>query len=276
MRLREAGLLNALRARRADVRDLGDVDVGPPRRFRDPESGLLTQESLIAATTSVHAAVVACLAAGEFPLVLGGDCAVLLGALRGAQDALCDAALVFVDGHEDAWPPHRSATGRAADCELGLALSGADGLPAELSVRVPTLDPTRIVALGPRDDMELRSAGVASIGSTIALLPDRDLRGKAAVPTDIAVGRFHRRGVAWWLHVDLDVLSAEAMPAVDYPQPGGLDWPDLTAITAAATRSGCAGMTSTTYNPDLDADGRHARRIVGYLADVLSVTPEMA
>ena len=30
--------------------------------------------------------------------------------------------LLFVDGHEDAWPPSASPTGEAADCELGLAL----------------------------------------------------------------------------------------------------------------------------------------------------------
>ncbi|MEV6558632.1 arginase family protein [Nocardia sp. NPDC051756] len=273
-RLRAAGLVNVLRGRIADVRDVGDVDVGSPVASRDPASGLMAQQSLTAATVSVCAAVVASIAAGEFPLVLGGDCSALLGALRGAQDALGDVALVFVDGHEDAWPPDRSTTGEAADCELGLALAGAEGLPTELADRLPVLDPTRVVALGPRDASELRAAGVESLGSTIALLTDRELRGKAAVPTEIAVGRFRRRGFSWWLHVDLDVLSTDALPAVDYPQPGGLDWPDLDAITAAALQPGCVGMTLTIYNPDLDADGRYARRIIDYLADALA--PKMA
>lgn len=267
--MREAGLVDVFRRRRADVRDAGDVDVGSPLPSRDPASGLLAQQSLTATTVSVHAAVVASIAAGEFPLVLGGDCPVLLGALRGAQDVRGAVALVFVDGHEDAWPPERSVTGEAADCELGLALAGADGLPAELADRLPVLDPTRVVALGPRDAPELRAAGIASVESTIALLTDRELRGKAAVPTEIAVGRFRRRGYSWWLHVDLDVLSTDALPAVDYPQPGGLDWSDLDAITAAAIQPGCVGMTLTSYSPDLDS-GRSARRIIDYLADVLA------
>ncbi|WP_167768745.1 arginase family protein [Nocardia sp. CS682] len=231
--LREAGLLGALRTRRSDVRDLGDVDVGTPRPTRDPASALISLESLTATTNSIRTAVIESVAAGEFPLVLGGDCPVLLGALRGVQDALGDVALVFVDGHEDAWPPDRSTTGEAADCELGLMLAPAD-LPPELTAQLPTLDPTRVVALGPRDAAELQAADVPSLASTIALLTDRELRGKAAVPTEIAVGRFRRRGFPWWLHVDLDVLSTAAMPAVDYPQPGGLDWSDLAAITHAA------------------------------------------
>ncbi|MFC9438936.1 arginase family protein [Nocardia sp. NPDC057030] len=269
-RLRAAGLVDVLRGRGADVRAAGDVDIGSPVPSRDPVSGLLAQQSLTAATVSVHAAVVASIAAGEFPLVLGGDCPVLLGALRGAQEALGDVALVFVDGHEDAWPPDHSATGRAAECELGLVLRGAHGLPAQLAERLPVLDATRIVALGPRDASVLRAAGVASLGSTIAVLTDQELRGKAAVPTEIAVGRFRRRGYSWWLHVDLDVLSTDALPAVDHPQPGGLDWSDLAAITAAAAQPGCVGMTLTSYDPDLDVDGRHARRIVDYLAGALA------
>ncbi|MFF3224053.1 arginase family protein [Nocardia suismassiliense] len=273
--LREAGLLSALRARRPDVRDRGDVDVGVPRSARDPASALLSQESLTATTNSIRTAVIESVVLGEFPLVLGGDCPVLLGALRGAQDALGDVALVFVDGHEDAWPPHRSTTGEAADCELGLVLAPAH-LPAELTTQLPTLDPTRVVALGPRDAAELHDADVPSLVSTIALLTDRELHGKAAVPTEIAVGRFRRRGFPWWLHVDLDVLSTAAMPAVDYPQPGGLDWSDLAAITCAAIQPGCVGMTLTIYNPDLDSDGRQAQRIVSYLADALAETPEMA
>ncbi len=30
--------------------------------------------------------------------------------------------VLFIDGHEDAWPPELSTTGEAADMELGFAL----------------------------------------------------------------------------------------------------------------------------------------------------------
>jgi arginase len=34
----------------------------------------------------------------------------------------------------------------------------------------------------------------------------------------------------YWVHVDLDVLDEAVFPATDYLMPGGLDWPDLTAL----------------------------------------------
>ena len=276
-RLRHTGLVSALQTRRGHrggVRDLGDVDVGTPRPVRDPVSGLLAQQSLATTAASVRDAVAASVREGAFPLVVGGDCPVLLGALRGAQDTIGAVGLIFVDGHEDAWPPDRSTTGEAADCELGLALARATpDLPPELADQLPALDPDHVVALGPRDSAELRANGVTSLASTIALLTDRDLRGSATAHTGAAVDRFSAQDLSWWLHVDVDVLSTAAMPAVDYPQPGGLDWPDLRAITATAMRPGCVGMTLAVYNPDLDGDGRHARTIVGYLADALTDTP---
>lgn len=277
-RLREVGLIDALRATRradgSDVRDVGDVDVGEPRPVRDPVSGLLTQQSLATTTASLCTAITESIRAGDFPLVLGGDCPVLLGALRGAQDTIGATALIFVDGHEDAWPPDQSTTGEAADCELGLALGRTTaGLPPKLADQLPALEPGHVVALGPRDSAELRAHGVTSIASTIALLTDGDLRGRAAAHTETAIDRFRSEGLSWWLHVDLDVLSTAAMPAVDYPQPGGLDWPDLRAITAAAARPGYVGMTLAVYNPALDSDRRHAHAVVGYLTDALTDLP---
>jgi arginase len=59
----------------------------------------------------------------------------------------------------------------------------------------------------------------------------------------------------------------EALGAVDYPQPGGLDWDQLGELTAAALAvPGCAGWTVAIYNPDLDPGGRQVGRIVDWAA----------
>jgi arginase len=73
----------------------------------------------------------------------------------------------------------------------------------------------------------------------------------------------------WWFHLDLDVLSTEALPAVDYLQPGGLAWDELERVATTAIEAEPIGWDVTIYNPDLDPDRAHARRIVEFLATVV-------
>jgi arginase len=265
--LREAGLAEAL-ARVGPFVDRGDVVVGPPSTDRSP-AGIIDEANLAATIGRTRAAVRSALEDGGRPIVVGGDCPILIGAMGACSETAPEPGLVFVDGHEDAWPPAASTTGEAADMELGLLLGRhADSLGAALRAELPVLDPAWVVALGPRDHMEIATAGIVPIDDLVTVLDDaavrRDPGGVGA-----AAARQARAGPTsrWWLHVDLDVLSTDALPAVDYRQAGGLDWADLEAVVDTALElSGCLGATITIYNPDLDPDRRHAHRIVDFVA----------
>ena len=75
----------------------------------------------------------------------------------------------------------------------------------------------------------------------------------------------------FWLHVDADVLDDAIMPAVDYRQPGGLSWDELTVVVSAAGASGqLAGLDVTIYNPALDPGGAGARGLVEVLTSALA------
>src|SRR5207244_11053524 len=77
----------------------------------------------------------------------------------------------------------------------------------------------------------------------------------------------------FWLHLDVDVLDDELMPAVDYRHPGGLTWQEAEhVLAAAARRSQLVGMQVTIYNPALDEpDAPLAERIVDLLGAGLGV-----
>lgn len=249
--LRAAGLVEAVHGR-----DAGNVAFAGLRPVRGP-SGLLAEDALVSMVGEVRLGVSDAVARGTFPLVIGGDCPVLLGALAAAP-----GGLLFVDGHEDAWPPQDSTTGEAADCELGLAL----GLTVTSLPGLEVIEPGRVAVLGPRDAGELAEAGLPSLRDRLFFRTDEDLRTSVAEHADVALQ--HLGDDRFWLHVDLDVLSTESLAAVDYPQPGGLDWDELATITRRALRTGsCAGMSVTIYNPDLDPSLDQARRIVGFLGD---------
>ena len=268
--LRHAELVDALTRAGLTVSDSGDLDLPQPRPERDPDSHVISPAALLAMIERVRGAVTESLERGAFPLVVGGDCPVLLGCLGAVAAAGEIPRVLFVDGHEDAWPPARSTTGEAADMELGW-LIGRDtaGLPAELRRAIPVVQSNDVIILGARDQPELADAGVGSLEDVVrvvrpeAISPDADAAGRELA---IALGR---RG-PFWLHVDLDVLATDSLPAIDYPQAGGLDWVTLTALTRRVLMSrSVLGWDVTIYNPDLDPGGGHAEEIVRYLAAVL-------
>ncbi|HEY2509075.1 MAG TPA: arginase family protein [Streptosporangiaceae bacterium] len=265
--LRERGLAAVLASgpRRTDG---GDVVVALPARPQRGPSGLLAEDELVATIGQVRAKVAAVRSAGSFPILIGGDCPLLLGAVAALQDEDAAAGLLFVDGHEDAWPPLVSLTGEAADCELGLALRLFDaGLDARLRAALPRLRSEAVVVAGPRDAAEIAAAGVSTLAGRLRAL----IR-----PAELSTAAFAAAAASlpwpFWLHVDLDVLATTELAAVDYPQPGGLTWGQLTAITAVGLGlAGCAGLSVCIYNPDLDGDGRGAAAVVAYLAQAIAL-----
>jgi arginase len=232
-------------------------------------SGLLAEDALAAMIGHVADAVGAARGRGWFPLLLGGDCPVILGALAALQAERDRPGLLFVDGHEDAWPPRVSPTGEAADCELGLALRLFDaGLSPQLRAVLPRIDPADVAAVGPRDTGELAAAGLASLDGQL---------GALIRPSELTADRYAAALAAlpppWWLHTDLDALATGELAAVDYPQPGGLTWGQLAGLTATALATdGCAGWSVCIYNPDLDPGRDGADAIVSYITQAITVS----
>ena len=262
--LRAAGLHELLRADGPVSVDPIDVEGMHPSRG---PSGLLAEDALVRMIHDVTAAVRGAWLAGARPVVVAGDCSALLGAL-GALRGAGGGGLVFLDGHEDAWPPDGpSLTGELSDSELGLALGLYPG-PAGLADLLPCLAGAYTLVLGPRDAAELADAGTASIADRVAFRSGDWLAdaGAAAALPGLVDGTAGRAPAGWWLHVDLDVLSTGALDAVDYPQPGGLTWAALDSVTEAAlARPGCRGASVVIYNPDLDG-GAAAPRVSRYVA----------
>jgi arginase len=256
--LAEAGLV--------PLGELRMVDLPPGLPVRSP-SGLLAEPLLTEMLVRASAAIGDAIRAGDRPLVVGGDCPVLLAAMVAGRSQFGRMGLLFVDGHEDAWDPRASPTGEAADSELGLALGQhRDVLAEALASRLPVLDPADVAILGARDADELAAHGQPSLAGEVLLLRPDDLREEGtAAATRRAVEAIGARQ-SWWLHVDLDVLATDQLAAVDYPQDGGLTWVELTNLVGTAlSNRDCRGWTLGIYTPDLDPDRTEARKIVDFV-----------
>jgi arginase len=87
---------------------------------------------------------------GEFPVVLGGDCSIMLGCLlalrrRGRH------GLLFLDGHADFYQPEAEPDGEAASMELALATGRGPVVVTDLEGRRPLVRDEDVVVLGRRD-----------------------------------------------------------------------------------------------------------------------------
>lgn len=264
--LRDAGVVAALGAR-----DDGDIPVRITDPTRDPVTGIVAVDQLRMAVAAIRARVADVLASGDRPLVLGGDCTVAIGAAAAVRQHIGLFGLVFIDGHPDYLDGASSPTGESADMDLAILTGhGPSGL-VDLGGTPPLVDPADVVLVGHRG----RDLGV-DVAAERDRVPDVVTQIDSSTWTAEGGERIGRRLVAsltgsWWLHVDVDALDEEALPAVTYPQPGGPGWDDVTALLAAlGTHRGLVGVTVADFRPDLDVDGRYARRIVDMLATALA------
>jgi arginase len=261
--LREHGLVERLRAR-----DDGDLDVRIRGDLRDPATGVIGIEDVLATTVALRAAVARRVSRGERVLVLGGCCAVVPGALAGVRDAVGTPGVVSVDGHVDVYTGFGSPTGEAADMPLGVAFGGDPQPWVEAAGGAAAL-PANSVVLGARDNDERADIADLLTGPLAAL----EVLDPAALRTE-GLGAAGSRAAArlgrFWIHLDVDVLDERAMPATDYLMPGGLDWSELAVLMAPLGASpGLAGLSLGCVNPDKDPTGEYVERTAALLAQAL-------
>jgi arginase len=216
--------------------------------------------------------VIEALQAGDLPVVLGGCCCIAPGAIAGARDALGVVGVAYVDGHLDLYDGRTSTTGEAADMPASVIAGGGPDAWADL-VESPFAPPGGVVLLGAADRRAARQDGSPmpeELGLPGELDPEslRDL-GMARAGTDAEIA-LTTVAENYWLHLDLDVLDAEAFPATDYPNADGLSWSELADLLAPLGRSAAlVGVSVACYNPDLDPAAEQAERIVALLASTI-------
>ncbi|MGY0006402.1 arginase family protein [Micromonospora sp. I033] len=257
--------------------DAGDAPIVIDDDRRDDATGVraLGQTSRAARVLADRLAEAAGRRPGRRPLVLGGDCSLLLGVLPWLRRDRGRVGLWFVDGHPDFLDGAASPTGETADMDLALLTgSGPAQLTTPAGVTAPLVAPADVVLIGHRTrDLDPEAA------AEVARLPDSIRRIDAPAVVD-APRRCGERAAALladvdggvWLHVDCDVLDPAAMPAVSYPQPGGPtlgQLADLLAPLFASPR--LLGVSVADFRPDLDPAGAHAAALVALLREFLSV-----
>ncbi|QPS56224.1 arginase family protein [Serratia plymuthica] len=237
-----------------------------------PGTRIRNGHAIRAFTLALAAEVAAVQARGEFPLVVGGDCSILLGALAGSRSA-GPLSLVHIDGHSDFRHPGnydpQQMLGAVAGMDLALATGRGEPLLAEWpGVTGPLVPERQVLQLGER---ECRDADFAwpDINQTAIARIDvfaANRMGKEEIVRQIEQMLATEPEWRFWLHLDVDVLDQTIMPAVDSPGSPGIDRLWLENIVARLLQNPlCCGMTLSVFDPELDPDGRYAALIVEML-----------
>jgi arginase len=249
-------------------------EVLPPRHEDkvDAATGVLNLAGISAYTVTLADAIEPLLARGDMPVVLGGDCSILLGCLLGARRR-GRSGLFFLDGHADFFQPSAEPKGEVASMELAIAVGRHDTVLARPEGRSPLIREEDVVAFGRRDELDSDEHGSQRIeDSEIALINLARIREAGiAAATDQALA--HLAGLdGFWLHLDADVLDAKIMPAVDYIVEGGLAWDELVhALQHTFATGRVVGMDITILNPALDRDGSVVRRFADTVASAMKI-----
>jgi arginase len=238
---------------------------------RDPQTLTLNARGIAEYSTALADAVTDVVGRGEFPILLGGDCSILLGSSL-ALRRRGRYGLLFIDGHADFYQPEANPNGEAASMDLAFATGHGPELLTNLEGLRPLVRDEDVVAFGFRDAQEQREYGSQPLPPEVLALDLSEVRR-------LGPERAARRAVdhlaakptqGFFIHLDADVVSDELMPAVDYRIPDGLSWEELRTVLRTALASGRAvGIEITIYNPALDADGSSGRELARTLIEAL-------
>jgi len=242
--LRERGAVDAVRRVGCEV-TVSEVEVAP----------LPGDE--IAATFAVNQRLAALVrdgvAQGAFPLVLAGNCSACLGVLAGLGRR--EVGIAWFDAHGDMHTPETSTSGFFDGMALNVAV-GRSWIPEAHGI--PGFAPVseeHVALLGTRDldPGEREVLGVSSVKLVECWEIQRD--GVAALRRHLEP--IARRSGDTYLHIDLDVLSRDLVPANQFSPEGGLEPAELTAaIDVVFGLFAVRGAALTAYDPGADPEGR--------------------
>ena len=255
--LLQAGLTTHLQSRGHSLADIQVIEADPDQ----PPAEIGTAFELM---RRVAVAVRAVRAAGQFPVVLSGNCNVAVGTLSGLTPTR--RAIFWFDAHADCNTPDTTATGFLDGTGLATAL----GLCwHQLTSTVPGYRPVQpevTFLLGARDldppEVALLARSAITAVST-SQIPARLPELLARAPLEDAIG---------YVHLDLDVLDPAGVGQANFlPVPAGLSVEQLTAgIAAIRTRVLLGAAALASYAPEYDSQQGVCRAAFAALDAILA------
>jgi arginase len=209
----------------------------------------------------------------SFPVVLGGDCSILLGAAL-ALKRRGRYGLLYIDGDADFYQPEvNPLAGAASASDLAFATGRGPDIVCDVEGQRPLVRDDDVVVFACRDTADRERRRCQPLPADMLVLDREQVRevGAAAAAKQAVTFLTRQDGPqGFWIHIDADVLDESIMRAVDDPRPDGLTWADLiSALRPAIASVGAVGLQIAIYNPDFDPDGSNGRGLAATIRSAL-------
>jgi arginase len=271
--LRAAGLVERLQNAGYEVVDYGDC---PTRLFADDDEHRRARNlpAIVAGLNDLKTHIEIATKSGALVVVLGGDCAQSIGVIAGARRYYKHINLLWMDRDADLNTPATTPSGRIDGMVVAHIIGkGAPELVRFWGepplVREPDITLFGIDRLDPGEQELLGKSPLRH-----ALAADIQSKGAGAAAKD-ALTHLHADTREFVLHLDLDVISSDDLPAVNVPGSGGLTFAEVrAAFMEFARHKNLLGFDVAQFNPGNDPDGASAKKVVDLLVEALSARLE--
>ena len=236
----------------------------------DEESGVLNANEIIKYAKEQAHFLSQNIVQNSFQIIIGGDCSILIGNAISLK-RMGNYGLFFLDGHTDYVSPEISRSKQAAAMELAIVTGyGHEKLTNILSLK-PYFNKKNVWCVGNREYDPKVVAEITSSGINYF-----DLIFLRKVGIENCVSQFLRiiddnRLDGFLVHLDVDVLNDDIMPAVDCREKDGLTYPEFTSLMELLLSSPKAiGIEITILDPNLDGDGKYTKEFVSNFVNIIN------
>lgn len=198
--------------------------------------------------------------AGYRPVSIAGDCCSTIGVAAGLQRAGIEFLLIWLDAHGDFNTWETTPSGFLGGMPLAMLVGrGEQTMPEEVGLL--SLLEERILLADARDlDPEEKTS---LLESEIVRLTSVDDLIRHSLPE-----------LPIYLHLDVDIIDPGEAPAMNYLAPAGPSVDDLQEAFRYLARTGNVKTVSmSSWNPELDSDGRTREVCMGLLDTLLGSAP---
>jgi arginase len=207
---------------------------------------------------------------GMIPVVIGGDCSIVLGNTLGLKQIGGRYGLFSIDGHTDYMLPEHSGTAGAAGMDLALVTGNGPAILSDIDKQGPYVSEEFVFSYGNRELDEDYVTLIKDSNIHYYDLPAIRKQGIDRIMADFLTMITQNNLDGFWIHMDVDVLNNEIMPCVDSPQEDGLTYQELKETLAPLLASpSFKGINITILDPTLDPHGTYITAFSAQLSALL-------